>query len=99
MVVGVRAILPPSVPLAPPRDARAVDKDRTTTTAPAPIAPVERTSPPQYFNQRPAAPFLAQLIATRQSLPQTRARNRAEPREGAAAYGDFTRMIRRTADR
>jgi hypothetical protein len=39
----------------------------------------------------PLAPFVAQLIATQQSLPQTRARNRAEPAAAALAY----RMARR----
>jgi hypothetical protein len=34
---------------------------------------------------RPAA-FLAHLIATRQQLPQTRARRRAEPSDVIAAY-------------
>jgi len=32
------------------------------------------------------ADFVAQLIATKQRLPQTRARCRAEPAEGIAAY-------------
>jgi hypothetical protein len=34
----------------------------------------------------PAAPFLAQLIATAQQAPQTRARRRAEPADAAALY-------------
>jgi hypothetical protein len=33
------------------------------------------------------ADFLAHLIATRDGLPQTRIRRRAEPSEAAAAYG------------
>ena len=32
------------------------------------------------------APFLAQLIATKNQHPQTRVRRRAEPEEAAAAY-------------
>ena len=35
----------------------------------------------------PAAPFLAQLIATQMRLPQTRARRRAEPEQAISAYG------------
>lgn len=35
---------------------------------------------------RPDAPFLAQLIATKQDLPQTRERRRAEPSDAIAAY-------------
>jgi hypothetical protein len=34
----------------------------------------------------PAAPFLAQLIATRQQAPQTRTRRRAEPTDAVSAY-------------
>lgn len=35
---------------------------------------------------RPNAPFLAQLIANKQNLPQARERRRAEPQEAIAAY-------------
>jgi hypothetical protein len=34
----------------------------------------------------PLAPFVAQLIATHQALPQTRTRNRAEAADAALAY-------------
>ena len=40
--------------------------------------------------RHPAAPFLAQLIATQMQLPQTRARRRAEPAEAVAAYRAHT---------
>jgi hypothetical protein len=36
--------------------------------------------------QRPAAIFLAQLIATAHGTPQTRARRRADPADACAAY-------------
>jgi K+-sensing histidine kinase KdpD len=36
--------------------------------------------------QRPAAPFVAHLIATHIQAPQTRARRRAEPEDVIAAY-------------
>jgi hypothetical protein len=36
--------------------------------------------------RHPAAPFLAQLIATQMQAPQTRARRRAEPKEAIAVY-------------
>jgi hypothetical protein len=35
---------------------------------------------------RPVAAFVAQLIATRQLAPQTRAKRRAHPAEASAAY-------------
>ena len=43
----------------------------------------ERSLP---LTRRPAAPFLAQLIATQMHVPQTRERCRAEPAEAAAVY-------------
>jgi hypothetical protein len=39
--------------------------------------------------------FLAQLIATRQQLPQTRARRRAEPTEALRAYAAMAGMVGR----
>jgi hypothetical protein len=45
--------------------------------APAAAAPLPR------YRQ---APFLAHLIATKQQLPQTRERRRAEPAQAATAY-------------
>lgn len=37
-------------------------------------------------HRRPFAAFLAHLIATAEKMPQTRARRRAEPEEGANRY-------------
>jgi hypothetical protein len=42
---------------------------------------------------RPAAPFLAQLIATKQNLPQAREYRRAEPCEAIAAYTATARIV------
>jgi len=41
------------------------------------------------------APFLAQLIATREQHPQTRERRRAEPSEAVAAYRAGTASTKR----
>jgi hypothetical protein len=41
---------------------------------------------------RPAAAFLAQLIATAHGAPQTRARRRAEPADACAAYAAAARL-------
>jgi hypothetical protein len=46
-------------------------------------APIDRSSTTTRY---PAAPFLAQLIATHMQAPQTRARRRAELNEVIAAY-------------
>ena len=39
--------------------------------------------------RHPAAPFIAQLIATRMRAPQTRDRRRAEPEVAIAAYREM----------
>jgi hypothetical protein len=44
---------------------------------------------------RRAAPFLAQLIATRTQAPQTRANRRAEPAEAIARYRAVAGMLRK----
>ena len=49
----------------------------------APAAPSERIP---LLTRHPAAPFLAQLIATRLQAPQTRARRRVEPEDAIAVY-------------
>ena len=41
---------------------------------------------------RPSPAFLAQLIATAQRAPQTRARSRAEPADAIARYTSAARM-------
>ena len=41
----------------------------------------------------PSAPFLAQLIATAQQAPQTRARRRAEPADATAIYIEGRRRL------
>ena len=59
--------------------------------APAQCRALARVSPAESRRaplaaHRPAAAFLAQLIATAQGTPQTRARRRADPAEACAAY-------------
>ena len=52
-------------------------------------APIPRESEPERLVRlRAHAPFLAQLIATREALPQTRRLRRAEPGRAARAYGE-----------
>lgn len=53
------------------------------------------------MTRRPAAGFLAQLIATQIQAPQTRARCRAEPEEATAVYRSMTKPVtyRRTLGR
>lgn len=63
-----------AVPAAGPTKSRAL-----TVTAP----PASSEDKPSPFRQ---APFLAQLIATKDRHPQMRERRRAEPSEAIAAY-------------
>jgi len=54
----------------------------TSIVAVSPIAEGQKVA----WNSRPAAVFLAQLIATKQQAPQTRQRRRAEGPDVAARY-------------
>jgi hypothetical protein len=56
---------------------------RTESRALTVTAPEARRALPNVFRQ---APFLAQLIATKDQHAQTRNRRRAEPQEAIAAY-------------
>ena len=55
-----------------------------------PPAPADRA---QFSTQRPAAAFVAQLIATQMQAPQTRERRRIEPGEGIAIYRSMTKPV------
>lgn len=44
-----------------------------------------------HAESRPRADFLAQLIAIKSGMPQTRGRRRAGPEEAIAAYGALVR--------
>jgi hypothetical protein len=69
--------------------ASAVD-ETATTVAPRSTAlvPIEPSEPLSFRPRRISATFLAQLIATKAQVPQTRARRRAEPEEASVAYGN-----------
>jgi hypothetical protein len=59
------------------------------------LVPVPETEPneaPSPYSGRPAAPFLAQLIATERGEPQTRERRRAKPDVAAQAYSAAARL-------
>jgi hypothetical protein len=70
---------------------------------PAPSATTESRAlvaiaPPPHQYEAPSghrqAAFLAQLIATKDQHPQTRARRRAEPGEAIAAYRAAAKLVR-----
>ena len=74
------------------RRATAADRDRPesgsaeTSRAVIALPPIERSQPAMRWTGRPAAEFLAHLIATDQQAPQTRVRRRAPPAEAARVY-------------
>ena len=57
-----------------------------------PVQPVAADEAPRQTGERPMSAFLAQLVATRQRAPQTRAGRRTEPAEAAATY-DATLIV------
>jgi hypothetical protein len=77
-----------NTPEAPEADAPQTES-RALIAIEAP-RPSEHTTPSAH---RPAAAFLAQLIATQMQAPQTRARRRAEPEEAIAVYRSMTKPV------
>jgi hypothetical protein len=65
-------------------EARQVESQPATESR-ALVALTVPTAPPPRPRHR-QAPFLAQLIATKQQHPQTRERRRAEPAQAISAY-------------
>ena len=61
------------------------------------IEPPEPAERAPLTAQRPAAAFVAQLIATQMQVPQTRERRRIEPGEGNAIYRSMTKPVPRRA--
>jgi hypothetical protein len=66
-----------------PHDAPRHDEPATESRALVVMSPAAESEASANFRQ---APFLAQLIANKEQLPQTRERRRAEPAEAIAAY-------------
>ncbi len=71
-------------------EAREADTPETESRALDALAPSEGV---RRLSGRPAAGFLAQLIATRMQAPQTRERRRAEPAEAIAVYRSMTKPV------
>jgi hypothetical protein len=68
------------------RAAEAPEAETTPSRALVAIEPAIPHASPRALARHPAAPFLAQLIATYLQVPQTRSRRRAEPDVAIAAY-------------
>ena len=75
-----------------PRGAEQHDAPASESRTLVAVGPAAAREPVASFRE---APFLAQLIATREQLPQTRERRRAEPGEAIAAYRATEALIAR----
>lgn len=72
----------------PDRDGDAAEPTTRALVPVAPRAPIE-TATERLVRLRAHAPFLAQLIAVRDDLPETRRLRRAEPARAARAYAEI----------
>ncbi len=85
-----------AIRLAPrhtPSDAGEPEATETETRALITVGPIAASERSPLTSQRPAAAFVAQLIATQMHAPQTRARRRAEPEEAIAIYRSMTKPV------
>src|SRR5690348_15843553 len=84
-IAGIRGSIVSAADRAP-RETAAASRDARTRESRAliPLQPIERAETP--LRTRPQAAFLAHLLATRDKLPQTRERRRAEPEQAVAVY-------------
>jgi len=92
-MVGVSATTSPAVISGSTARTRAASREASgeqpvaKSQALVAVAPIVRADAPAPLARRAAsAAFLTQLIATREQLPQTRERRRAEPADAIAVY-------------
>ena len=96
MIAATRAIVAiPARPAATSAGGHAAEKESRVRAEGdrASSAPAARLDASRLATVLPMSPFVAQLIATHQAFPQTRARNRAEPADAALAYRDTRRRL------
>jgi len=85
-VTGIRDSFAVGADRAPRHAAASASPSRAPASARALIALAPSAPSDADLSARPQTAFLAQLIATADKLPQTRARRRADPAEAIAAY-------------
>jgi hypothetical protein len=78
---------------APVRHSTTADEQVSESRALVAVEPAIPHANPRALTRHPAAPFLAQVIATHLQAPQTRARRRAEPKEAIAAYRSAIKAV------
>jgi hypothetical protein len=72
---------------------REPEAPETEVRALIPVGPAAASDRSPALTRHPAAPFLAQLIATQMQAPQTRARRRAEPDDAITIYRSMTKPV------
>ena len=84
-ISGIRGSIVGAVDRAP-REASSAPRDKQTSASRAliPLQPIAAGDTP--LRTRTQAAYLAHLIATKDKVPQTRERRRAEPAEAIAVY-------------
>jgi hypothetical protein len=91
-IARIQGVLP-STPRAAGRSSAATEgPDRPAPQARLPVIPIVPAAGHARAAGRPAAAFLAHLIATAAQMPQTRERRRAEPDAAAAIYAGASRI-------
>jgi hypothetical protein len=80
--------------VAPAARSRDAAEQVAESRALVPVTPVTATHEPTPARDHRRATFLAHLIATKDHLPQTRERRRAEPADAIAAYRTVAAIIR-----
>jgi hypothetical protein len=85
-ISGIRSSIVTAVGRTP-RDATPSSRDEARTESSRALIPLEPIAPSDTpLRTRPQATYLAHLIATKDKLPQTRERRRADPQDAIAAY-------------
>ncbi len=88
-VTAIRGSAVTAVSRAPRHDTPAHrETEAASSRALIPLEPIAAADTP--LRTRPQAPYLAHLIATKEKLPQTRERRRAEPQDVIAVYAAAT---------
>jgi hypothetical protein len=91
-IARIQGVLP-SAPRAAGRSSSATEgPERPSPQTSLAVIPIAAADGRSRVTGRPAAAFLAHLIATAAQMPQTRERRRAEPDAAAAVYAFASRV-------
>jgi len=97
-IIAASSRVRPASRQTPADEATCGDESTSGSRALIPLSPAQTSARLQSVARHPAC-FLAHLIATEQSLPQTRERRRIEPGVAAAIYGAASELKIRSVNR